>query len=329
MFDENSKKNLNMCILEVLEEYTDEKHILTQEGIIKKLELYGMSCERHAVKRNLDALRDMGYKIISASKGSYLEKKSLNDAELRMLIDSVFYSKNISQVDKNSLLNKLRGMANTHSRKKFSHVAEVSKIFNSGNDETLDALDIINDAIKDGKKIQFVYNRSGIDFKLHPRRDEPYEVSPYQLVVANGRYYLLGNYDKYDDVSHYRVDRITCVEVLDEPVKPKSKVKELAQKDFSVSKHMKEHVYMFGGESRHITFVANIELMDELVDWFGKDFSVRKIDDKKILVDLNCNEHAMIYWALQYGKDIVIRSPQSLIDSVKKIAKKIVADYED
>lgn len=56
--------------------------------------------------------------------------------------------------------------------------------------------------------------------------------------------------------------------------------------------------------------------------------TVRKIDDKKIRVKVKCNEQAMTYWALQYGKDIVIESPQSLIDSVKKIAKKILADYE-
>ena len=91
---------------------------------------------------------------------------------------------------------------------------------------------------------------------------------------------------------------------------------------------MAEHIYMYSGESIWVKFIADVELMDELVDWFGKNFTVKKIGDKKIRVELKCNEHAMTYWALQYGKDIVIESPQSLIDSVKKIAKKIVADYE-
>ena len=187
---------------------------MTQDGIIEKLELFGMTCDRHTVKNNLDALRDMGHKIISTTKGSYLEKDSFNDAELRILIDSVLFSKNISQEDKKSFLEKLRSMANKQSRKKFSYVSELPKVFNSENDEILDALKVINDAIKDGRKIQFVYNKYGIDFKLHPRRDEPYKVSPYQLAITNGRYYLIGNYDKYDDISHYRVDRITSAKIL-------------------------------------------------------------------------------------------------------------------
>lgn len=328
MFADNGKKNLNMYILKILEEYSDANNVLTYQDIIDKLKLFGMKCERHTVKNNLDALRDMEHKIISTSKGSYLEKDSLNDAELRMLIDSVLYSKNVSQDDKKSLLEKLRDMANEHSRKKFSHVAEVSRLFNSGNDETFDTLKTINDAIKDGRKIQFVYNSYGIDFKLHPRRDRPYKVSPYQLVVTNGRYYLIGNYDKYNDISHYRVDRITCAEILDEPVKPKKQITDFVNGVFRLSEHMAEHIYMYGGKSERIIFVADIKMMDELVDWFGKDFTVTKISENKIRVRVRCNEHAMIYWALQYGKDIVLEKPQSLIESVKNIAKKIVADYE-
>ena len=330
MYSESGgKKNLNIFILKILEDYSDENNLLTQQDIINELDRIGMSCERHTVKSNLDALREIGYKIISTSKGSYLEKDSFNDAELRILIDSVLFSKNVSQGDKKSLLEKLRGMANNYSNKKFSHVADVSKLFNSENDEMLDALDVINDAIKDGKKIQFIYNKYGTDFKLHPRREEPYKVSPYQLAVTNGRYYLIGNYDKYNDLSHYRVDRITGAKILDEPVKPKKQIEGLIQGQFNLSDHMAEHIYMYSGESVRVTFVADAELMDELVDWFGKKFTVIKISEEKIRVKVKCNEHAMIFWALQYGKKIVIEKPQTLIDSVKAIAKKIVADYEN
>ena len=330
MYSESGgKKNLNISILNILEKYSDENNLLTQQDIIKRLKLFGLRCERHTVKSNFDALREMGHKIISTSKGSYLEKDSFNDAELRILIDSVLFSKNVSQGDKKSLLEKLRGMANNYSNKKFSHVADVSKLFNSENDEMLDALDVINDAIKDGKKIQFIYNRYGTDFKLHPRREEPYKVSPYQLAVTNGRYYLIGNYDKYNDLSHYRVDRITGAKILDEPIKPKKQIEGLIQGQFNLSDHMAEHIYMYSGESKYITFVADAELMDELVDWFGKNFTVIKISEEKIRVKVKCNEHAMIFWALQYGKHIVIEKPQTLIDSVTAIAKKIVADYEN
>lgn len=245
-----------------------------------------------------------------------------------MLMDSVIFSKNLSHAQKKRLTDKLEKLGNKHFHSKVSHVANLPDLFNSENKQAMLALDTISEAISKKKKIQFVYNKYGTDFKLHPRKDTEYIVNPYQLAMKNGKYYLIGNYDKYDDISHYRVDRMTCVKILDEPVKPKNQIKEFSQVGFNLPKHMAEHIYMYSGESVWIKFIADVEMMDELVDWFGKDFRVTKFDDKKIRVTLKCNEHAMIYWALQYGKDIVIESPQSLIDSVKKIAEKIVADYE-
>jgi predicted DNA-binding transcriptional regulator YafY len=41
-------------------------------------------------------------------------------------------------------------------------------------------------------------------------------VNPYQIVANNSHFYLIGNYDKYDDVSHYRLDKMTCVNILNE-----------------------------------------------------------------------------------------------------------------
>lgn len=324
-----SKKMLNILILKILQEHSDNEHLLTQKDIIKRIyNDYGITCEHHSIGKNIHALKELGYDIAVTPKGCYLDERDFDDAELVMLIDSVIFSKNLSHAQKKRLAKKLEKLGNKYFHSKVTHVANLPELFHSENKQALIALDTISEAISKKKKIQFVYNKYGIDFKLHPRRDKEYIVNPYQLAVTNGKYYLIGNYDKYDDISHYRVDRITCVKILDEPIKPKNQIKEFAQIGFNLPKHMAEHIYMYSGESVWIKFIADVELMDELVDWFGKSFRVQKIDDKKIRVILKCNEHAMIYWALQYGKDIVLESPQSLIDSVKKIAEKILADYE-
>ena len=59
---------------------------------------------------------------------------------------------------------------------------------------------------------------------MHPKREELYIVNPYQIVANNGRYYLISNYDKYDNVAHFRIDRMTNVCMLDERRKPVSQV---------------------------------------------------------------------------------------------------------
>ena len=148
------------------------------------------------------------------------------------------------------------------------------------------------------------------------------------MVANNGRYYLIGNYDKYDDLSHYRIDRITSVTMLSEPVKPKKDVREFAQ-GWSLPKHMVEHIYMYSGNSVTVKFIADIDLMDELIDWFGRDFRIREEADGKMLVTLKCNEQAMKYWALQYGECIEIKEPKELRETIKAVVERMAKKYAE
>ena len=135
------------------------------------------------------------------------------------------------------------------------------------------SLDAINDAIAEKKKISFIYNDIGTDFKLHPRRKEEYIVNPYQIVAKNGRFYLIGNYDKYDNVAHFRIDRMTDVKKTDAKAKPMKEVPEL-ENGLNLPKHMAEHIYMFSGKSAVIKLKTTADMMSEFVDWFGTDFRI-------------------------------------------------------
>ncbi len=71
MYATANKKMLNMLILEILENYTDENRRLTQLEIVDILRRdYGMECDRRAVRRNIDSLRDMDY-LITYEGGYY------------------------------------------------------------------------------------------------------------------------------------------------------------------------------------------------------------------------------------------------------------------
>ena len=61
-----AKKTLIMRIYQVLDEYSDEEHPLTQQNIIDILERdYDVVCERKAVGRNISYLKEMGFDIES------------------------------------------------------------------------------------------------------------------------------------------------------------------------------------------------------------------------------------------------------------------------
>ena len=146
-------------------------------------------------------------------------------------------------------------------------------------------IEMLDKAIIKGRQVAFYYNEYHTDMKMYPRENEKgekrrYIINPYQIAAINGRYYLICNYDKYDNVANYRLDRITDIEILPVPVKPMKKVKGL-ENGLNLPKHMAEHIYMFTGESAAVTFRAKKYLVSEIIDWFGKDikFSDETEDD--------------------------------------------------
>ncbi len=328
MYATGNKKMLNMLILEILTKYSDENHALTQQEIIKLLiQNYGIECDRRSVKNNVEYLKEMGYEI-SMDKGYRLLERNFDDAELRILIDSVLFSKSISTRQAKTLIEKIRRISSNFFNAKVTHVSNLPELHRTINKQAMYSLDTINDAISEKRKISFIYNEIGTDFKLHPKRDIPYIVNPYQIVANNGRFYLIGNYDKYDNVGHYRIDKMTDVKMLDEKVKPMKKIPELAG-GLNLPKHMAEHIYMFGGPSVAVYLKTTADMMTELVDWFGTDFTITKQKGDEITVRLTCNENAMHYWALQYGAYVEVMKPESLRNRLREDVEAMYRKYQN
>ena len=331
MYATANKKMLNMLILDILEEYSDADHRLTQQEIIRLLKAnYDMECDRRSVKNNILYLNELLGDVIDMEDGYYLAEREFEDAELRMLIDSVLFSKNLTQKQAKDLIEKLRAKGNKYFPAKVTHISNLPEMHHADNKQLMYALDTVNDAIAEKKKISFAYNTYGTDFRLHTRRDGMrYVVNPYQMVANNGKFYLIGNYDKYDNVSHYRLDKMTDVQILDEKVKPQKEIRDF-KNGFSLPKHMAEHIYMFSGESERVKLLAPATMMDELIDWLGKDFTVRKTDDEdEIEITLNCNVDSMFYWALQYGPYVEILEPIDLRNRIAKAVRDMADKYKE
>lgn len=331
VYGTSSKKMLNMLILEILEVYSDEKHPLSQQEILRLLKTeYGVEqCDRRSVKANILSLIDMGYEIsMEEGEGYYLISRKLEDEELRWLIDAVLFSKALPSGQAKNLIAKLEGFGNKYFESKVSHVYTTPDIPRTKNSMVMHNVNAINDAIDQKKKIAFRYNEYGTDFKLHDKGKD-YKANPYQMMAANGFYYLLSNMDKHDNIAYFRIDKMSKVQILDEKVKPMNQVIGL-EHGLDLPQHMAEHVYMFTGESINVKMKCSIYATDALADWFGKDIRVLEVNEKEgaIIVQVKCNRNAMFYWALQYGPSVEILEPVELRQKVKEAIGEMAKKYE-
>ena len=329
VYGTSSKKMLNMLILEILKVYSDEQHRLTQQEIMHLLKSeYGVEqCDRRSVKANVLSLIDMGYEIsMDEGRGYYLIERELEDEELRWLIDAVLFSKTLTGNQAKRLIKKLEAFGNKYFESKVSHVRMTPDIPRTKNTHVMMNVNAINDAIDRKRKISFRYNSYGTDFKLHDRGRE-YKVNPYQMIAANGYYYLLSNMDEYDNIAYFRMDKISNVKILDEKVKPMKQVKGL-ENGLDLPRHMAEHIYMFTGESKTVTLRCKNGAADALADWFGRDIRVTEKDEDGFTVKLTCNLNAMFYWALQYGHLVEVLEPAKLREELRAATETLAENYK-
>ena len=288
MYTAPPKKMLILNILDILKRYSDEGHRLSAKDIGALLEReYSQTADRKAIKRNLMNLIDFGYDIeytetVRTKKVGeeetiysdwYLNREFI-DAELRLLIDSLLFSKHIPYNQCKELIGKLEGLSNVYFKPKVKHIRTMPELLPE-NQELFYTIEILDEAISAGRRVAFHYNEYGIDKKPRPRTNsdggpKEYEVSPYQMAAANGRYYLIGKNTEYPDTSNFRIDRITHIRILDKPVTPMKEVPELKD-GLNLPRHMAERIYMFSGESIRVKFRTKQQLIGDVLDWFGLD----------------------------------------------------------
>lgn len=183
------KKLALIRIWQILKDYSDFDHPLTQEDIAVKLQNeYGIILERKAISRNISLLKEAGIDIESRRAGSYLECRDFEDSELHMLIDGVLSSKYITAKHSKDIINRLCGLSNKYFRSNVKHIHSVNDWYKTDNQALFYNIELIDTAIEEGKQVHYDYNKYGTDKKLHKSSHQ--YVTPYLMVLHNQRYYL-------------------------------------------------------------------------------------------------------------------------------------------
>ena len=180
------KKLALIRIWQILTEYSDYDHPLTQEDIADKLESeYGIVIERKAISRNLSLLKESGVEIESRRAGSYLNCRKFEDSELHLLIDGVLSSKHITARHSKDLIDRICSLSNRYFRSSVKYIHSVNDWSKTDNPAVFYNIELIDAAIEEKKQIHYDYNKYGADKKLH-KTSQQY-VSPHLMILHNQR----------------------------------------------------------------------------------------------------------------------------------------------
>ena len=307
-----------LYLMKILLEKTDEQHPLTMNELISELATYDVHAERKSIYSDLEHLRRFGLDI-ETTRGKttsyFISHRQFELLELKLLVDAVQSSRFITEKKSEELIAKLSTLTSKSQALDLKHQTFVADCPKSFNEQSYYSVDSIHAAINDGKKITFKYFDYDVEKCRVFRKDGAlYQVTPITLCWDSDKYYLVAYSAEHDELRNYRVDRMSEVNVSDEPADQYDKAK------FDASKHIGQVFGMFSGELVRATLTFDNAFVNVALDYFGKEVKlVPKTDSQfEVTVDVSVSP-VFLGWLFQFGGKAKISAPDSLIDAMKNL----------
>ena len=347
-------------VYEYLMRYSDENNVVKTEDIIDYLRSCEISAERRSIYKDIDEINKailiaegVAIDIYEAEelcedeeeltivydkhrKGFYVRQRHYEASDIRMLAECVYSARFLDEKTSKRLVDVVCDHVSDKMADRIKHTAFLTDRVKTDCNSVYANVSIINDALSrelDGEKhipekIKFKYLKSTIQNvknKVERRQGDEYIVSPFELLINDGNYYLLAFDDKSKKMRTFRVDRMKSVKFTGEAREGEEEFKKI-----NMSTYANEHFGMFGGEKEHITLRFIEPLLDTVVDRFGTQNVVySKDDDRHFKATFSVAVSDQFFgWLCGFGKRVKIVAPESVKEKFKAHLDNMRSMYE-
>ena len=303
--------------MDYLQKNSHEKHPVRAAELISMLDRqHNIKCDRKTVYSDISALIDYGMDIITKpgkNGGYYVASRNFELPELKLLIDAVQSSRYLTEKKSRELIEKLCSQCNEYDAKLMKRNVLVSGRVKSMNETIYYSVDTIQEAIAENCQISFRYFDWGLDGKRH-YREKDYQVSPYGLCQDNENCYLLAHSPRYG-VTSYRIDRMIDIRLTEDRREP---CPELTGK--ALTEHANRLFQMFSGDAVEVKMRFHRELINVVIDRFGRDTMLIPDGDTHFLFTVRVAVSPMFLgWIIGFGNKAQILYPQSVVDQCRQL----------
>lgn len=329
MKGENQKLKM-LYLSRLFMEQTDDEHGLTMPQIIEKLAVRGVNADRKTLYLDFEELRRYGLDIIATQVGhsTYyaLGARDFELPELKLLVDSVQAAKFITDKKSRELIRKLEGLVSVHQARQLHRQVLISGRVKTMNESIYYNIDKLHGAINEDSQIRFQYYQWNVDREMELRRGGAvYQVSPWALIWDDENYYLVA-YDAADDkIKHYRVDKMLRIRVADE-----RRLGRDTFRAFDMARYAKSLFGMYGGEETAVTLEGENRLVGVVIDRFGKDIALARVDDGHFEAKVNVAVSPQFFgWVMGLGGGVKITGPGPVVKRMKEEVQRLSEQYLD
>jgi len=295
--------------------------------IIKHLKEKGhYNLNRSTLDKKFKELEKKGYTLVKleGKRGFYLEdsNRPFEDYELRLLADSILYSNIAPEQYTAGIIEKLGAMGSDEFSEQMSKRALTAKFTSHSNNKNIFLyIEDIQEAIFKNKQISCNVIDHDYDFEPVKRYKDDIVVNPYELAFSNGKYYLVCALDGSDELTIFRVDRLTDVQLLDSACVEVSQLKKI-KSDKGLQKYISSQPELKGGQREVFTLICYRDSLNDVYDAFDGDLRIANVDEKNyddpetVRVSVETTHDAMVAWAITHADSVVVIYPQSVRDEI-------------
>lgn len=332
MANQPHQKLKTLRILQMLFEQTDSTHGLTTQEIIDNLAAQGIPAERKAIYRDIEILKQFGLAIEHPNDRWRLTERPLQLEELIMLVDAVQSSPFLTEEITDDLIGRIQQLASRNQRALLERRIDVPSRIKMQNQSVLENLDIIQQAMREKRKVAFKYFSYNIDKKKELRRDgHEYILTPIRLIYADEFYYMIVFSDHYADMeghyafNPYRVDRMVDVHVSDEPATKDPRIA-----NYTTEEHLSPSFGIYAAKKVPIELEFDQEAMNPIIDKFGVNAVVFKKKRGRARAYVKAPLSPQFYgWLLQLGPLVKLISPTEAVDEFNALLEQTLNRYKN
>lgn len=320
-----NRKYKALVLKKILEEATDEKHPLTISQLIACLDHQGISAERKSIYDDVEVLRQAGYDVqfrSGAGGGWYLGQRTFQLAELKMLVDAVQAAHFLTRRKSQDLIKKLESLTSVYEARQLQRQVYTEGRIKNRNESIYHNVDKLHSAQQQNCAVRFyyfAYNQN--KQKVHRRNGELYVVSPKGLIWDHENYYLVGWDHKYQEIRHYRVDRMQEISFTGLSARDE-------EQNINLAVYANRHFGMFGGREATVRLRCVNHLAGVILDRFGLDVSLKPEGEHHFIVCADVVVSPQFWgWLFGLGEEAVLLEPFWAVQEYERRLEEVERQY--
>lgn len=296
---------------------TDEMNPASVADILRFWELQGICSERKQVYKDIALLQDFGVDVIrikSTQNHYFIGDRLFELPELKLLVDAVESSRFITSKKSGDLIRKLGQLTSSAQAEQLDRHIYMDGMPKPSNEAIYYIVDTIQSSIQSNQQISFqYYEYLSTKEKVLKHQGYRYQFTPYALIWNRDHYYVVGWSEKHMKLSQFRVDRMTSVEMMDQPGHQLL--------GFEPAEYVQKVFGMYPDDLQMVTLFCENDVMRSIIDRFGEGVRTEVVDDDHFQAIVEVAPSPPFFgWIFTFAGKIRILKPDNVLEEMRQMA---------